>query len=196
MTPQSTFMICAVIRDGQLESLRKLLASMNKLIAHADPDNNLVPFAQFERLHFARFTIIEAKTADEIREFGVPPRPWQPTLAFLGDCDGDRDTFLEELVEKAQPGLNKIFSFCLGYPDANSEGLLAWMKAHDIQPKASYVNWIGRTVKQVHEEAALHKCLSAYLQQVTVEVGRENTHVLRQKLLAHVELEKYAVGLR
>lgn len=192
MTPQSTFMICATVRDGQLEKLRKLLASMNKIIAHADPDNKLVPFGRFERLHFARFTIIEARTAEEIREFGVIPRPWQPTLAFLGDCDGDRDSFLSELVEHAEPGLDKIFSYCVSYPDANSEGLLAWMKAHNIQPKASYVNWIGRTVKQVHEEAALHRCLSAHLQQIVDEVGRDNILTLRQKLLSHIEMEKHA----
>ncbi len=192
MTPQSNFMICATVRDGELEGLRKLLASMNKVIAHADPDNKLVPFGKFDRLHFARFSIIEALTAEEIREFGVTPRPWQPTLAFLGDCDGDRDSFLAELVEKAGTGLDKIFSYCVGYPDANSEGLLAWMLSHDIQPKASYVNWIGRTVRQVHEEAALHRCLSDYLNEIVGKEDKNDHRALRQKLLAHVELEKHA----
>jgi hypothetical protein len=192
MTPQSTFMICATIRDGQIKKLRTLLASMNKIVAHANPDNKLVPFGRFDRLHFARFTIIEAKTADEIKAFGVAPRPWQPTLAFLGDCDGDRDSFLAELAAHAEPGLKKIFSFCVGFPDANSEGLLAWMKAHNIEPKANYINWLGRTVRQVHEEAALHQSLSTCLQQIADEVGRENTRALRQKLLSYVEMEKHA----
>ncbi|WP_411726230.1 hypothetical protein [Methyloglobulus sp.] len=194
MIPQSNFTICATVRDGQLKNLRELLSKMNttKAIAHANPDNELVPFGRFDRLHFARFTIIVAKTADEIKAFGVTPRPWQPTLAFLGDCDGDRDSFLAELVAHAQPGLNEIFSYCVGFPDANSEGLLAWMKAHHIEPKANYVNWIGRTVKQVHEEAALHKSLSAHLQQIADKVGRENTRDLRQELLSHVEMEKHA----
>lgn len=198
MTPQSTFLICAPVRDGQLGSLRKLLAKMNtaKAIGHADPTNKLVAFGRFERLHFARFTIIETTIADEIKAFGVTPRPWQPTLAFLGDCDGDRDSFLAELVAHAELGLTKIFSFCVGFPDANSEGLLAWMKTHHVEPKASYVNWIGRTVKQVHEEAALHRSLSAYLQQIVDKIGRENARELRQELLAHVELEKYAGRLK
>jgi len=191
MTPQSTFMICATVRDGQMKKLRTLLSTMNKAVGRTNPDNKLVPFGRFGRLHFARFTIIEAKTADEIKAFGVTPRPWQPTLAFLGDCDGDRDSFLAELVAHAEPGLNKIFSFCVGFPDANSEGLLAWMKTHNIEPKANYINWFGRTVKQVHEEAALHRSLSAYLQKIVDEVGRENTRALRQKLLSHVEMEKH-----
>lgn len=66
------------------------------------------------------------------------------------------------------------------------------MKTHNIESEANYVNWLGRTVKQIHEEHALHRCLSAYLQQIVDEVGRQNIRVLRQKLLAHVEMEKYA----
>ena len=110
MTPQSTFMICATVRDGQIKKLRTLLSTMNKNVGRVNPDNKLVTFCRFDRLHFARFTIIEAKTADEIEKFGVTPRPWQPSLAFLGDCDGDRDLFLAELVAHAEPGLTKIFS--------------------------------------------------------------------------------------
>lgn len=192
MTPQSTFMIAATVRDGQLEDLRALLATMNKAIGQVDPDNALVPFGRFDRLHVARFVIIEATTADEIKEFGVTPRPWPPTLAFLGDFDGDRDTFFTELVEHAESGLKKIFSFCVGFPDANSNTLRQWLQTHNIEPKANYINWIGRTVRQVHEEAALHKSLSAYLQGIADDVGRENTRALRQKLLSYVEMEKQA----
>ncbi len=197
MTPQSTFMVCATVREGQLPALRKLLATMNlkDAVAHANPKNDLVPFAMFDRLHFARFTIIEALTANEVKQFGVQPRPWHPTLAFFGDCDGDRNSFLAELVKIAEPGLHKIFSFCVGYPDANSAGLLAWMKAHDVQPKAAYVNWIGRTVRQIHEEDELHCCLSAYLKEIIGEENKDDHRALRQKLLAHVELEKSTGGL-
>lgn len=194
MTPQSNFMIVATIRAGQLESLRSLLASMNKSIGLADPENTLVPFGRFDRLHYARFTIIDIdpKIADEIREFGVTPRPWKPVLAFIGDCDGDRDSFLAELASQAEPGLSKIFSYCIGFPDANSNSLLHWMKTHNIVPKANYINWLGRTVKQVREEDALHRSLSEYLQKIVDDVGRENVRVLRQKLLSHVEMEKHA----
>lgn len=194
MTPQSNFMIFAAVREGELENLRTLLATMNSThaVAHANPENILVPFGCFERLHFARFTIIET-SADEdyIRQFGISPRPWEPTLAFLGDCDGERDSFLAELVKYAEAGLTEIFSYCVGFPDANSEGLLAWMKAHHVDSQANYVNWIGRTVKQIHEEAELHRRLSEHLQKVVDQIGRENARELRQELLAFVEMEKY-----
>ncbi len=191
MTPQSTFMVFAAVKEGQIEKLRTLLASMNKNIAHADPDNKLVPFGQFDRLHFARFTIIEAKTADEVKAFGLTPRPWQPTLTFFCDFDGDRDSFLAELAEKADSGFKKIFSFCDGFPQKDCN-LLAWLKDNNIEPDANYINWVGRTVKQIHEEDALHKSLSIYLQKIVAEVGKENTLELRQKLLSHVEMEKHA----
>lgn len=190
MTPQSTFMITATVRVGQLKNLRALLASMNKVPGHADPGNSLIPFSRFDRLHFARFVIIEANTTHEIKEFGVRPRPWRPTLAFLGDIDGDTHTFLAELADHADSGLRKIFSHCEDFSEEN-QNLLGWMNEHNINPKANYVNWIGRTVKQIHEEAALHQSLSAYLQKIVDDVGRENIRTLRQKLLSYVEMEKY-----
>lgn len=192
MTPQSNFMIVDTVRSDRLERLRSLLLSMNKSPGLADPENRLLPFGQFDRLHMARFVIIEAVTADEIKAYGVNPKPWQPALAFLGDCDGDRDAFLAQLVEIAGDGLESIFAHCENYPDPNSGDLLSWMKNHHIEPAANYVNWLGRTVRQVHEEATLHRSLSTYLQQIVYEVGRENTRALRQKLLSHVEMEKAA----
>lgn len=192
MTPQSSFMIVAPITDSHLEEMQMLLGSMNQkeIDGHANPKNDLVPFGQFDRLHFARFTIIEAKTAEEIREFGVTPRPWQPKLAFIGDIDGERDSFLAELAENAGPGLTKIFSLCDSF-SIEDDNLLEWMIEHNVESAASYVNWIGRTVKQIQEESALQKSLSKYLSAIADDVGREKTRALRQKLLSHVEIEKH-----
>ena len=191
MTPQSTFMIVAVVREAKLEQLRTLLQTMNRCIGQADPDNNLVPFGKFDRLHVSRFVIIEANTANEIIQHGVTPYPWSPSLAFLGDCDGDSNSFLAQLADLAGAGLTKIFSLCEAF-DATQDGLLAWMQAHQLQPDANYINWIGRTVSQVHEEAALHRVLTQYLQKISAESGQKNCRDLRQKLLSHVEMEQHA----
>jgi hypothetical protein len=201
MKPQSTFMICAAIRDGQLESLRDLLATMN--IGHkknglVNPDNLLIPFSQFPCLHVARFVIIEATTADDIKAFGLEPIPWPPTLAFLGDIDGARDDFFDQLIEQAEQGLTQIFSSCIGFPDANSNPLKHWLQTHDVEPDANYINWLGRTVKQAHEEATLHQILAEYLPKAVEEVSHNTTsplslqQQLRQSLLSFVELEKQA----
>ena len=189
MIPQSTFMVLSAVRDGQLQNLRTLLATMNRSAGLVNPDNSLVPFGRFNRLHAARFAILQANTADDIKEHGVSPYPWRPSLVFLGDCDGDTNSFLAELASKAGPGLKKIFSFCEGYSEDKND-LLQWMTARNIQPDVNYINWLGRTVIQIREEAALHESLSKYLQKIVADVGRENSRALRQKLLSHVEMEK------
>ncbi len=191
MMPQSTFLVSAVVREGQMETLRALLSTMNERAGHADPQNSLIPFGRFDRLHVARLVILEAKSADEINAYGLEPYQWRPTLVFLGDFDGERDSFLAELVVLAGPGLAKIFSCCEGFAE-NQGQLLRWLKEQDIRSKANYINWIGRTVRQVHEEDALHQSLSACLPEIVDDIGKENCRALRQKLLSHVEMEKQA----
>jgi hypothetical protein len=181
-------MILAEIREGEVENLRRLLASMNRIVGYADPDNTLLPFGQFKGLHVARLVILEANTSEEMRLHGREPHPWRTSLAFLGDCDGQAVAFLAELVRRAGAGLMRIFAHCEGY-DGQREDLLAWMRKRNIPPRANYINWIGRTVKQVKEEEALHRSLAAYLPTAMREVGRHNARELRQKLLTHVELE-------
>ena len=191
MTPQSNFMILAPIEQHRIAELRDLLGSMSSRFGQADPENELIPFGWFDRLHVARFVILEALTSDEIRSYGLSPYPWNPALVFLGDCDGDADSFLEQLADRAGPGLIRIFSHCKGFVGTGGD-LLQWMNIHSVRPSANYINWIGRTVKQVHEEAALHRSLSDHLAKIVDEVGRRNIRALRQRLLTHVELEKHA----
>ena len=114
MTPQSTFMVLAPIAAGREDELRALLATMNARAGMADPQNALVPFGRFDRLHFARFVIVEAPSADDIAAYGMPPSTWPPSLAFLGDCDGPADTFLADLARRAGDGLRRIFAHCGG----------------------------------------------------------------------------------
>jgi len=190
MMPQSTFMIVAPVAAERVGDLRAILESMNVESGVADPANPVVPFGQFDRLHVARLVIVEAKTSDDLRAHGVAPRPWPPTLVFLGDCDGPYRTFLAELAVRAGPGLRKIFSHCEGFA-ADERDLLGWMKRRNQRPSANYINWLGRRVVQVHEETALHEALAIELRNIVDKVGSENARQLRQKLLSFVELEKH-----
>ncbi|MGI9315694.1 MAG: hypothetical protein ACR2QW_00060, partial [bacterium] len=159
MTPQSAFMISAEIIPQRLHDLRSLLTAMNLDPGVVDPENSIVPFSAFERLHFARFVIIEARNQEDLKHNDLEPRPWPSTLFFLGDCDGPYETFLEELVERAGPGLQKIFSHCHNF-SGEHKPLRQWLFEHNIAPSANYINWVGRTVVQVRQEAALHTLLS------------------------------------
>ena len=116
MTPQSNFMVLAPIIPERETELRQLLDSMNRGPGQVDPNNALLPFAEFETLHFARFIILDDKTTEDIRVYGLSPRTYPLYLAFLGDIDGDANAFLGKLIKRAGKGLGKIFSCCRDSP--------------------------------------------------------------------------------
>jgi len=190
MTPQSSFMVVAPVADGKLALLRALLASMNREPGVVDPDNDVVPFRQLDRLHVARFVVLEAPTSGDIAVYGMAPEPWPPALVFLVDIDGDADSFLRDLVRRADAGLRKIFSHCQGFPPSGD--LLAWMKQHERPSAANYVNWIGRTVRQVREERALHAVLLQQLYHGAEPMPDALPSVVRNRLARFVDTERQA----
>jgi hypothetical protein len=163
MTPQSTFMILAPLERSRISAMRALLATMNSQPGMADPENALVPFGLFENIQFARFVVFDDQTTGDINMLYGLHRPQPPTyFAFLGDLDGSHDQFIDQLVKDAGPGLRKIFSLCDGF--SSDTDLRAWMHAHERRPAASYCNWVGRTVRQTHEEERLRLALLGYLE--------------------------------
>jgi hypothetical protein len=190
MTPQSTFMILAPLAEGQEASLRALLASMNAVDDIVDPENAVVPFGRFPRLHVGRFVILQSDTVTDIGVYGVTPTDWPPTLAFLGDCDGPADSFLSELVERAGPGLRKVFAHTRGFPEGAD--LLTWMREHSVGPAATYVNWIGRTVALIREDAALRAALVDHLQSLPSETAAKSLSGICGDLIGFVEAERQA----
>lgn len=150
-------MVTAPVRTDRIADLRALLATMNSSPGVVDPRNALVPFAEFESIHVARLVVAEDNTLDDRDAFpGMKPDE-RVLLIFLADCDGSGDDLMAQLAARAGSGLRRIFSHCDGFDD--NTALLGWMHAHQTPPAAIYVNWVGRTVRQVREEAALHDAL-------------------------------------
>src|SRR5262245_55222907 len=188
MTPQSNFMVLAPIIPERETELRQLLDSMNHGPGQVDPNNGLLPFAEFETLHFARFVILDDKTTEDVRAYGLAPRIYPLYLAFLGDVDGDANAFLGKLIKRAGKGLGKIFSCCQGFgPDTD---LLFWMKQHEAPPIAAYVNWRGRTVRQIREEARLYDALESYIETNTASFDGLTPREIHQKLQSFVNAEQ------
>ncbi len=154
-------MILAAIAPRREAELRGLLATMNEAPGRVNVNNALIPFAQFDTLHFARLLILDDKTTGDVRAYGLPPRTYPPYLAFLGDVDGGEDAFVKELAGRAADGLRSIFSCCDGF--GPTVDLVDWMKQHRSPSIANYVNWRGRTVRRVREETALRDALEAHL---------------------------------
>jgi hypothetical protein len=162
MTPQSSFMVLAPILPSREKELRALLASVNEGPGRVNANNALIPFATFENLHFARLIILDDKTTGDMGVYGLHRNPYPLYLAFLGDIDGDENSFLKDLVKVAASGLRKIFSCCEKFgADTN---ILKWMKKRRKPSIANYVNTRGRTVSRIREEATLYEAVQGYIQ--------------------------------
>ena len=74
---------------------------------------------------------------------------------------------------------------------ASADSIQVWLNDHNVAPAVNYVNYVGRTVRQIREEAALHASLAVYLQGIIDEVEGMDPRELRQRLVTHVEWEKH-----
>ena len=193
MTPQGNFMILAPIVSSREAELRGLLDSMNEAQGRVNPNNPLVPFAQFDTLHFARFVILDDKTVGDLRIYGLPVRIHPLYLAFLGDIDGEEEAFLNELVRRAPDGLRAIFSCCHGF--ASDTDLMAWMKLLRSPASAAYVNTRGRTVRRIREEAALQYAIESHLASQASSFEGLPPLEIHARLKRFVEAEKSAERL-
>jgi hypothetical protein len=190
MTPQSTFMVLGTIIAERETELRQLLDSMNDAPGHANPTNALVPFGEFETLHFARFVILKDNSLDDILAHGLPRRDYPLYLTFLGTLDGDPDAFLEDVAARASTGLRAIFSCCKGFaPDTD---LVDWMKRNSRFPIASYTNWRGRTVHRIREDATLRQRLEEHVQDNLAALAGLTPREIHAALRRFVEAEMFA----
>jgi hypothetical protein len=173
MIPQANLMVLAPVVAERRDDLENLLRSMTDKPGTADPENALVPFGRLEDLHFARIVILDDQTLDDITTAYKVPRSNYPIyLAFLCDFDGPQDVFLTKLINCSSAGLRRIFEHCEGFT-ADSD-LLTWIEAHNKIPATSYVNWRGRTMRQVREESALQQALQKYLAANTALAGMQS----------------------
>jgi hypothetical protein len=164
MTAQSSLMVAAPIHRDAVDPLKTLLSSMCAAPGQADPLNPMVPFARFENLHFSRLVVLDDQTLHDITLYGLPVVDYPIYLAFLADFDGDKQQFLSDLVRIAGDGLRRIFAFCEGFRDGSD--LVQWMRDHDLPIATSYINWPGRTVRQIREEADLRHAVARHLRQL------------------------------
>lgn len=179
-------MLVAPLAAGREPGLRELLGSMNAAPGMANPRNAVLPFGAFERLHFARLVLLDDALQVDLEAHGLP-RPRLPTyLAFLGDCDGPAREFLADLARRASEGLRQIFSHCEDFTPAGD--LLGWMLAHERSAAASYVNWVGRSVRQIREESVLQRALAARVPRESLAADAD-VQGLRRELLGFVETE-------
>ena len=127
---------------------------------------------------FSSWTIARLPTIARLRNPAAPVYP--RGLTFLGDVDGDADDFLVDVSARARRGLRAIFSCCEGFTAETD--LLQWMRAHQVPAAAVYVNWRGRTARQVREDAALRDALERHVKRLTPEIERLTPRQVHERL--------------
>jgi hypothetical protein len=178
MIPQDYFIVAAVVADDRVAPLRALLATMTLpgVPGAADPANAILPFGNFDTVHFARLVVLEDNALADRAPYAQLPRTEPTYLCLMVDCDDD-ETLLVKRVAQQCPRLREIFAFCADFhPSAYFEG---WMTAHRIRATASYVNWLGRTVVQVREEAHLREVLCETLPRISAREPQPMREELR-----------------
>jgi hypothetical protein len=176
--PQDNLIILAEVSPERVEALRAMLATMTLpgVAGAADPANALAPFGAFDTIHVARFVVLADNTLGDRASFPELP-PEEPIyLCLMIDCDGDASALLSRMARE-WPGLNQIFGFCADF-DANAD-LGRWLQSHRVRAAASYVNWVGRSVVQVREEARLHDLLREALPEATAREPQRRLAQLR-----------------
>ena len=152
MRSQAAVTVRAVVQPGRAGPVAQWLTDV-------DLDGRRPSLFPFEQLpvHFARFVVLP-EAAD------LKGAPLPASVIFLSDIDGPAGTYLDRLAELAGEGLDGVFGHCEGYPatpDAMSRA--AYLRARAVKDDAVYVNTIGRTVEQVHQEARLRDALEDLL---------------------------------
>lgn len=166
MIPQDSFIVVAAVPDERVEPLRALLTTLTLpgLPGAADPKNPILPFGEFDTIHFARLVVLEDHTLGDRARFPELPKKEPTYLCLMVDCDGDATALMKQIAEQCV-SLKQVFAFCADFRE--TDDLDRFMGAHRVKASASYVNWVGRSVVQAREEAGLRELLREMLPRIS-----------------------------
>ena len=169
-TRHGSLLVVAPITRGREADLERLLQTMAAKDAANKPrdrnsrefdleDNATVPFKQIASVHFARLLILR------------PPDEHEPVqLLFATDFDGTLADHLNELLDVAAPGLDKIFSHCAGWSnvtDRDRRGRFVvfgdFVARHAAPSNTFYSGTVKRSVTQIWREADLRRYIESFL---------------------------------
>src|SRR5258706_13247889 len=152
MPHQIAITVRAPICPEQRASLDTVLRSLD----HEVVRRQLFPFESLP-VHFARLVVID----DALDLEGTPIAA---SLVFLCDIDSPENHYWSRLAVEAQDGLDHVFSCCEGYPATpTTRGRIDFLHRMTIRTTTAYVNTVGMSVDEVHEEAQLRNAIAEYL---------------------------------
>lgn len=181
MPHQVALTLAANVPSDKVPSLRQLLESMGDGVAN----DTVIDFNRFDGVHFARFVLL-----DEATDLDGKPLPAQ--LLYLCDLDISRERHLGELVDLAGAGIDQLFEHCEGYPELRRrtrDERLAYLQLHRISEQAFYVNTIGRSRRQIREEAELRDRLEEFVDGAD-GLRTKDPEEIRRAVQEHVESDR------
>jgi len=155
MPHQVSLTLVANVQAGEAERLKRLLETMGDGVANG----SVIDFDALEGVHFARFVLLDEAT-------GLDGEPLPALLLYMSVLDTSRERHLDELVDLAGEGIDRLFAHCDGYPQEaqrTREQRRAYLRSHRVKEQAFYVNTVGRTTRQIREEAELRDRLEDFL---------------------------------
>jgi hypothetical protein len=132
------FLAIVPIKPNEVDALRAVLAEID-----AGPS----PFGRLPRTHFARFVILPDFVTD----------PEQEHDDFL-DCeylifsacfDGDRDSYLDELIEELEPELPELWAHCIGVDPTSAADVKRYLLHNQIDCGLFYSAYGHTTAPEV-----------------------------------------------
>ncbi len=154
MPYQRSLTVVAPVREGAESDVEALLAGMGDGVANG----SVLDFGALDDVHFARLMMAPA---DSGRDGARLPA----SLILLSDFDCPVDTYLERLVQASGAGLDRVFANCAGYPEGepSERERVDYLRRHRVREAARYVNTVGRTARQIKQEAVLRDAINGYL---------------------------------
>ena len=181
MSHQVALTIITKINPGETEVLKQLLTSMSDTVAN----NAVIPFGKLSDTHFARLMVLDE--AIDLNGSLIAP-----SLVFMIDCDSPLDQNLQRLVEVAGEGLDEIYCHCEDYAGKSkiTRGKrLTYLRSNMKKVDLFYVNTVGRTVKQIHQEAELRKAIQDFLDRSQQDWTKQDALQVRTAIQSFVSSE-------
>ncbi len=182
MTHQVALTIITEIKAGEVEDIKQLLKTMSDNAAC----NSVIPFGKFSNIHFARLFVLD-------ESIDLNGRTIPPSLVFMSECDAPLDRLLNELVDIAGEGLDKIYSHCVDYvslSEITRKRRLAYLRSKMVNASAYYVNTVGRTVQQIRQESQLRNAIQDFLDHSQQDWSGRSPLEVRTKIQAYIRSER------
>jgi hypothetical protein len=160
---QNPLTVIIDIKPTERESLCNLLTAIGN-----DINGNVhLRFPEIPTTHFARFVLIGGGDKQD--------RDSQTKLYFSTNHDGDWQTQIDLIVDKAAHGLHTIFSKCKGYPNISplhsnfKEGFRNFIGAHIIKTNTFFSAYPGQAANEIKSYIKVRNALGIILDQPQLE---------------------------